>query len=143
MRALYHRLRNHPELQKRPAVTQFARFVVVGTSNTIIDFTIYTILTRLVGLHFLIANTCSFIVAVTWSYVINRIWTFRNRSANVSSQFIKFIVVSLSALALVTILLATFHRGLGINDLIAKALAIGIVMFWNYFLNRHWTFKTI
>lgn len=141
MRALYERIRQHPEIRKRPAVAQFIKFSVVGTSNTTLDFLIYTAMTRLVGAHYLAANLVSFTIATTWSYTMNRLWTFRDRQSRIRTQYPKFIIISAIGLGLTSTLLYVFIDLFNLYDLLAKAFSIGIVLFWNFFMNRRWTFR--
>lgn len=131
----------HPLIARRPALRQFIKFSVVGVSNTTVDFVLFTLLTRVVGLHYLGANILSFTVAATWSYFANRTWTFRDRSARIRSQFPKFALVSGIGLLLTSGLLFLFIDILHVHDLLAKVFAIGIVLFWNFLVNRYWTFR--
>ena len=61
----------------------------------------------------------------------------------------QFLMVSLAGLALnnaiVRLLEDPFGTQLGQPDygyLPAKVIATGVVVFWNYFTNRHWTFNS-
>lgn len=141
MRRLYHAIRQHPQIVKRPGLAQFIKFSLVGASNTVIDFGTYLFFTRLLALHYLPANTLSFTLAATWSYTMNRLWTFRDRSSRIRVQYFKFLFVSLIGLGLVSLLLFFFVEVLGFHDLVAKALAVVIVLVWNFSANRYWTFR--
>lgn len=141
MRALYRRLRHHPQVQNRPGLIQFVKFSMVGVSNTLVDFTIFSLLIYGVGLHYIGANAISFTTATTWSYILNRHWTFRVRHGKVHVQYFKFILVSAVGLGLTTFLLYLFIDRAHLAKILAKALAIIIVLGWNFPLNRHWTFR--
>lgn len=124
-----------------PVAHQFLKFATVGVLNTTIDFSIYTALTRLADWHFLYANAVSFLSAVTVSFWINRFWTFRDRPRRGRRQYVLFFVVNLIALGFNEALLASFVHIAHVHDLIAKALATCLVLFWNFFANRTWTFR--
>ena len=127
-----------------PHIKQFVKFGIVGVGNSIIDFAGFLIATRIFDLHYLAANTLSWTIAVSFSFVVNKFWTFRSReTAVIGKQSIKFFIVSAVALALSLIILDILIRILGIHDLIAKILTIGIIVFWNFFLNKYWTFKPV
>ena len=53
---------------------------------------------RSAGVHYSLAATCSFLVAVTNNYIWNRLWTFRGQRGHVGAQGLRFLVVSLVAL---------------------------------------------
>jgi putative flippase GtrA len=64
------------------------------------------------------------------------------------AQLAKFTAVSLIGLALSNLILLSLESPLGLmlghpawGYLPAKVLATGVVLFWNYFANRAWTFK--
>lgn len=141
MRALYRRIREHPEIVKRPALAQFIKFSLVGASNTLVDFGVYLLCTRAIGVYYLVAHGISFTTAATWSYVMNRKWTFRDTTSRVQTQYIKFLLVSVVGLGLTSLLLYLFVHHLQIHDVIGKALAIPLVLIWNFSINRLWTFR--
>lgn len=141
MRRLYHRIRHHPEVQKRPGLVQFVKFSLVGTSNTLVDFAVFSVLLYGFGLHYLSANVASFTTATTWSYILNRRWTFRARHGKVHVQYFKFILVSIVGLGLNTLILFLLVERAHLAKIIAKALAVLIVLGWNFPINRHWTFR--
>lgn len=135
----------HPRFFK-----QFIKFGIVGTIGMVIDFGVLILLKELFLFPLLIANAFSFSAAVMNNYTLNTYWTFADQEREHRRQLIQFAVVSVIGLTLSTILLFAFHDIAGgvlfatIPDwwyIIAKALAILIVMFWNFLANRFWTFK--
>lgn len=131
-------------LLKRFGIRQFIKFGIVGGMNTAIDYSIYYFLTRSFDYfqeHFLIANLMSFIIAVTNSFLWNKYWTFRDKGKKYHIQFPKFFMVNIIALTISQITLYLLVKELGMNDLISKAVAIVIALFWNFFMNKYWVFK--
>lgn len=126
----------------QPVVRQFVKFSLVGASNTVIDFGTYILLTRVFAVHFLQANTVAFVCAASWSYFWNRTWTFRSSDANIRKQYIKFLIVATIGLGITTGLLYVLVMHTGMDDLVAKVIAVGAVLIWNFFVNRFWTFRT-
>lgn len=101
-----------------------------------------------------VANFFGFIFGVTNGYIWNSRWTFQDSNpAQRHAQFVKFVLVNVVGLILqqiilfvsMNVLLANAsHLRLGIRDLrpfIGEFIAISIVVFWNFFANKHWTFK--
>lgn len=114
---------------------QFIKFCFVGTISTLIDVGTYTLLTRALPFfreYYLIANVISFIVALINSYTLNRKFTFRNKHKKVGVQFTKYITVYTIGLGLSTLILYIFVDIIGLYDLLAKVLTVGIVLFWNF-----------
>lgn len=128
--------------------TRFARFLTVGALGTLLDFSLLTAL-KWVGLPTLFANSLSFSAGVINNFALNARWTFADRRAdNRRMQFLQFLLVSLIGLlinnAIVLLLEAPLGAWLGrqaLGYVPAKILATGVVVFWNYFANKSWTFK--
>src|SRR5690348_2663216 len=77
---------------------QLAKFCVVGALGYLINLAVYDALLQ-ASVHYLVAATCSFLVAVTSNYTWNRLWTFREHRGHVGIQGMRFLAVSLAALA--------------------------------------------
>ena len=119
---------------------QLGKFCVVGAVGYLINLAVYEAL-RHAGVHYLVAATCSFLVAVTSNYTWNRIWTFREYRGHVGVQGMRFFVVSLAALGanlLVLYLLVTYA---GLDKLGAQAIAIVLVTPLNFIGNKLWSFR--
>ncbi|KKQ18707.1 MAG: GtrA family protein [Berkelbacteria bacterium GW2011_GWA1_36_9] len=129
------------ELLKRRVVRQFVKFGLVGLSSATIDWAIYLGLTRFFGFYYIIAKIISFLFAVINSYTWNRRWTFRSTELRRTRQFTKFLVVSGVGLALNTLIMIIVVEKFHLSDIYGLILATGIVTFWNFTINKLWTFK--
>jgi putative flippase GtrA len=118
---------------------QLVRFCVVGATGFVLNLAVYTALLRGLGLHYLVAATCSFLVAVTNNYTWNRLWTFRGQRGHVAYQGLRFLVVSLLALGANLVVLHLLVR-LGTGKVLAQAIAIVLVMPLNFVGNKLWSF---
>jgi len=142
----------------RGEVKLFVKFAAVGAAGALTHFTIFNVLLQLLRFSAYIANTFGFSAAVIQNFFLNRSWTFaEKRGSNASSQLVQFVVVSLlgllinmGVLALVRYTAMPFWQEVFANqpqmatlvgDNFALAVAIGVVMFWNFAINRLWTFR--
>ena len=123
----------------------FLRYSVVGVSNTVIDFGLFFILTRLVKIDILVANPISVETAIIWSFIWNSLWTFSKRKVSkpLIRRFLVFQFVSLGSLILSQDVLFILSKMVGSSDLFAKASTIPIVLVFNYLVNSRWTFRDI
>jgi putative flippase GtrA len=119
---------------------QLGKFCVVGAVGYLINLAVYDALLHK-GVHYLLAASCSFLVAVTSNYTWNRLWTFRELRGHVGVQGMRFFVVSLAALGanLVVLHLLIAYGGLG--KLSAQAVAIVVVTPLNFVGNKLWSFR--
>jgi putative flippase GtrA len=135
------RSRTHAALRARSNWVQLAKFCAVGGVGYIINLAVYTALLH-VGLHYIVAAICSFVVACTSNYFLNRHWTFHDRRGHVGVQGLQFLLVSAASLGANLLVLHVLVR-LGLDDhkTIAQAIAIVVVTPLNFLGNRLWSFR--
>ncbi|TES95224.1 GtrA family protein [Patescibacteria group bacterium] len=126
---------------KQQDLKQFLKFCVVGTVGTAIDFGLFYLLVESAHIWYLLAATISFIVAVINNYIFNKFWTFEDRDKDFLRQFGRFLVVSIIGLGLNVLILYILVEFAGMWYILAKVLATGVVLIWNFFANKYWTFK--
>jgi len=120
-------------------LVQFAKFGIVGVSNTLITLLVYAVLLRL-GVWYLAASAAGFIAGATNGFLINRRWTFRHHVGDAFTP-VRWGIVQGCGLAIneVMLFLLVHHAGLG--KLIAQILATGVVTITTFLANRAWTFR--
>jgi putative flippase GtrA len=127
-------------LRHRGNWVQLAQFCVVGLSGYAVNLVVFTALVRALEVHYLVAAVASFLVAVANNYSLNRAWTFRRNRGHVGVQGARFLVVSTAALAANLVALAVLVR-LGLDEIVAQALAIALVTPVNFAGNKLWSFR--
>jgi putative flippase GtrA len=142
---------NRLGIAQRPReLVRFLKFATVGVIGMVVDFTMLNLLVAVVGLPVWLANIFSFSAAVVSNFTWNRLWTFpESRSRPLFRQLGQFALVNVVGLvineAVLLLVLALIRNFIPApwNYNLAKAFAIGVVLFWNYFVNRMWTYKGI
>lgn len=120
---------------------QFITFALIGVVNTGVSFGTYAFFTRVVGLQPLVANAAAFLIAVTVSFILNRRYTFKGSLGRLHHQYGKFIAVNVVGLGFSELIIWFLHVRHGLHDFLAFGIATVIVLFWNFGVNRWWTFK--
>jgi putative flippase GtrA len=118
---------------------QLAKFCTVGVVGYVVNLAVYSTLVG-AGVHYNLAAACSFLVAVTNNYTWNRLWTFRGQRGHVGYQGLRFLIVSLLALAANEVLL-TMLVASGAGKVVAQAIAIVLVTPINFVGNKLWSFR--
>ena len=132
--------RTREALGRRHNWFQLATFCLVGATGYVVNLVVFTLLVHGFELHYLVAATCSFLVAVTNNYAWNRLWTFSGQRGHVAYQGLRFLVVSTLSLAanlLILHLLVQF----GVGKVLAQAIAIVLVTPLNFVGNKVWSFR--
>ncbi|MFZ5818445.1 MAG: GtrA family protein [Chloroflexota bacterium] len=139
---------------------RFLKFVVVGAIGALIDFGAMNLLTQTASMSLVAAGTISFTCAVLSNFLWNRYWTYpESRSRAVAHQMAMFFAVNIAGVAiripilhfveppLIRFLEPFKLRAPFTAEFVAKnatlALAVGIVMLWNFFVNRYWTYNDV
>lgn len=129
-------------------VERFVKFALVGTLGTVIDFGVLNLLILAFDWSKAVANTVSFSVAVLSNFTWNRLWTFPgSRDRPLRTQLPQFATVNVIGLAINQVIFLSLDRmlfgplfgPLGYN--LAKAVATIVVLFWNFGINRIWTYR--
>ena len=132
--------RTRGALGRRHNWLQLVRFCIVGTSGYVVNLAVFVALLKGLDLHYLLAATGSFLVAVTNNYTWNRVWTFRGQRGHVGYQGLRFLVVSVLALGANLLILHTLVQ-LGLPKVPAQAIAIILVTPLNFVGNKLWSFR--
>jgi putative flippase GtrA len=119
---------------------QLAKFCTVGASGYAVNLAVYATLLKLADAHYLAAAVGSFLVAVSNNYLWNRVWTFRHQRGHVAYQGMRFLVVSVVALAANLVCLSLLV-GVGLGKIVAQAIAIVLVTPLNFVGNKLWSFR--
>lgn len=123
-------------------ISQFIKFSVIGFLNTIINLAVLYMLTEFVGIYYLFSAVIAFIVAVTNSFIFNKIWTFNeNINYKTKSRYIKFFIISISALLVNLSLLYILVEFFEIWYIQAQIIGIITNLLINFLGNKIWTFN--
>ncbi len=139
---------------------RFLKFAFVGLTGAVVDFGVLNFLRLAVGLPLVWAQGISFVLAVTNNFIWNRFWTYpESRNKGAPWQLIQFFIINIIGITIRTPLISwldylflkllnqfeinMFLENYVISQNLALAGSILIVMLWNYFANRYWTYKDI
>ena len=139
---------------------RFFRFALVGALGAVIDFGMFNLLSWRFGVQEVLASIISYITGMASNFTWNRFWTYpESRSKHLAHQITQFTVVNLAGLLIRTLIFATIENPLGaffigllddpaipaetIGHNVALGIAVGIVMLWNFFVNRFWTYNDV
>jgi putative flippase GtrA len=123
-----------------PAIVQFVKFGIVGVSNTLLFFAIYTALVKGFGVWYVAASAIGYIVGAVNGFLLNRRWTFREHIGD-SLTPVRWTVVQGCGLLANLGLVYLFVDGAGLDELLGQACATAIVTVVTFLANRAWTFK--
>lgn len=129
---------------------QFAKFAVVGLSNTLISYLINVLVLRMMSSlnatwDFYLANTVAFLLSVLWSFYWNNKYVFVTNEVHKRSIW-KTLLKTYTAYAFTGLILANFLSWVWIvvcdfSKYIAPLINLIISVPVNFLLNKLWAFK--
>lgn len=140
--------------------TRFLKFMSVGVIGAVVDFGIMNLFSKLFGMALTWAGTISFICAILSNFLWNRYWTYPDsRSRPLARQLVMFFIVNVAGLAIrlpilhfLELPMRRLFERLSLNISLTPvflgknftlAVAVSVVMLWNFFINRYWTYNDI
>ena len=141
-------LTNGPEsLQEGPSVAtaaprtrthvvlQFVKFGIVGVSNTLLTFAVYTVLLKGFDVWYLAASAIGFVAGATNGFLLNRRWTFRGHVGDALTP-VRWAIVQSCGLVLNEGLLFVLVHEARLDELLGQACATVVVTVVTFFANR-------
>ena len=117
------------------------RFGVVGFSGVFVDMGVFYILREIFSLGLTRSAMLSAEVAIFNNFLWNDLWTFGDISRRQPGKrqrlkrFLKFNVICLAGLILNVLIVNLLFNFLGVNEYLAKLIAIAVVTLWNFWIN--------
>lgn len=137
------KIRFLPIIRDHHWLRQFIKFCIVGSISAIINFGVLYSLTEWLHVWYIISAILGFILAVIFNFCLNKFWTFRNldKKRGALNQLLKFLVVSLTGLVINTLIIYNLTEFIKFDYRLSWVFACAAVTFWNFCLNKFWTFK--
>lgn len=134
-------------------VIQFAKFGLVGVSNTVISYVLYAVSLLLfqkfrifIGFDYYIAQIISFMLSVLWSFYWNNKLVFvveEGEKRSIWRALMKtYVSYSFTGLFLNSLLLTLWVQVFHISEYIAPIINLLVSVPINFLINKLWAFKT-
>lgn len=139
---------------------RFLRFAFVGVFGAVVDFGSFNLMSGVFKIPAVLASVISFSLAVVSNFIWNRFWTYPDsRTKRLSFQLTQFTIISAIGLAIRTplfafleprmtrvfnqVTVASFLSSTFLGHNVSLAIAVVVVMMWNFFANRFWTYSDV
>jgi len=123
------------------------KFSAVGISGIFVNMGLLYILTDIVGIYYLSSALVAIEISIINNFCWNDLWTFRSRRelrfGRRLHRFLSFQMVSIGGLLINMAVLYLLTDVAGIYYLVSNLCGIFAAFIWNYFTNRHITWKNI
>lgn len=119
---------------------EFLRYCLVGVFDTALEFALLYLLAIYLEIWYQAAALFSYLVGMVANFILSKSFSFRNTSKEVRKQLLMFFVIGGIGLAWNQFLLFVFHGNMGWDLMLSKAITLGFLVLWHYFMHRNITF---
>lgn len=124
---------------------ELVNYVIVGGMTTVVSWVVYfgnvyTFLDANDAFQLQVANVLSWVIAVAFAYVTNRIFVFKSKEKNIGKELLHFTGSRVSTLILDMVVMFLMVTCMGIHDGISKIVSAVLVTITNYVLSKLFVF---
>lgn len=113
---------------------------IIGSFTSALDFAVFTMLSKYIGIHYIVANCISVLIGISTSFALNRSINFKVKDKT-GKRFLIFLTVGVCGLLLSNVILYVGIDMLSGDELIVKLASIVLVVGFQFILNKFITFK--
>lgn len=119
-------------------------YLVFGILTTAVNFIVYSVATRLFSIEELLANALSWLIAVIFAYITNKLFVFSSKSWTfeiITKELSGFLTARVFSLGVDTLIMFLGIKILLMFDLYVKLFSQVVVVILNYVLSKYFVFK--
>lgn len=134
-------------LENKKIVTKYREimmYIIFGIATTFVNIGVYMFFSNILNINYLISNVIAFILSVTFAFITNKIYVFKQLDFSLSTviqEVISFFSVRLASFGLDMLLLFILVSLLKQNELLAKIIINIIVIILNYVFSKFIVFR--
>ncbi|MBQ7885561.1 MAG: GtrA family protein [Clostridia bacterium] len=124
--------------------TELVAYLFAGVATTVVNYVVYFIATRWMGLGVMAGTWTAWVIAVAFGYVVNKAFVFHTHCQSVGAlvkEACSFFAMRLVSLGMETVLMFVTVELLAMHDLVMKLLTNIVVIIANYVFSKLFIFK--
>lgn len=126
---------------KKSWVKLFFNYVWIAGFATVLDTAVLVFCRVRLGLYVWLSASLGYGCGMTTNFLLNKFVNFSSDSRSFLRQARTFFIVALVGLSMTALLMELFVQGFHLRLLVAKALAIALVMIWSFWGHKNLTFQ--
>lgn len=116
-------------------------FLGIGALTALVYFALFTVIWQLLHIDYRIAVTISYLIAISFHFLMNRRVTFRVARGNFIPHIMKYAVTAFMNY-LITILIVEFSvKLLLLSPYLGVLIAVGVTVVTGYLMLKFWVFQ--
>ena len=126
-------------VKNKGTIAQFLMFAGIGAIGTIGHYTTLIVLVQFWMVDPVVASSFGFIVGAVINYILNYEFTFQSKKRH-REALTKFLIVATIGAGINGFIMYVGVENTNINYMLVQIFATGIVLLWNFIVNKLWTF---
>ena len=123
------------------AMRQFFSYLVCGGVATLVDMSILFVLSNVLQVNHLIAAAFGFLAGVATNYSLNIQLVFKSKGKT-KKELTLFTLIGIGGLLWTEFIIWVLVDNMAFKLMIAKMIAVILVLFWNFFMRKKFVFPT-
>lgn len=119
---------------------EIINYIIVGALTTLVSIGSYWLF-RFIIKDYIILSIISWILAVAFAYITNRLFVFESKNCDIIKEIVKFVSCRLTTLLMEVLLMILFVSVFKINDMVSKIVLQVVVLILNYVFSKIFVFK--
>ncbi|MDO4754078.1 MAG: GtrA family protein [Bacillota bacterium] len=118
------------------AMGELLRYLVTGGSAFLLEYALYLLLYRAVGLDYAFAMTIVYSALFVITFVVTRKWTFKSK-ASAKRQLVLYLMLFLFNLLIGNYLMMRWLVGAGMSAELAPFIKTAMITCWNFLIYKY------
>ena len=135
---------SHPKfiaLLEHLLTLNFIRYLIVGFTTFGLDFGLFHIFDTYTPLKGLPANMTTTLMSLSFNFYMSNFWTFKVGGKDKVKKLQRYSILAVFNYIFTNIFFYVVNVLFGVNAIVTKVIATGIIVCWNYFIYKLWVFK--
>jgi putative flippase GtrA len=126
----------------RTKIIKTIKYIISGGTAAIVDLAFLAIFVDIFKINYLISAVLAFLIAFSVSFILQKFWTFQDKSTEgVHKQATIYFIVSSANLGINTLLMYLFVDHFHIHYFLSQILASGLLAISSYYIYSRFIFK--
>lgn len=120
---------------------EIINYLIFGVLSTVISIASFALFNKVFHIHYNVCNILSWILAVSFAFVTNKLYVFKSKETNIIKDLIKFFASRIATLIIEVIIMFIMVDLIKIDEMISKVIAQIIVIILNYVFSKIFVFN--
>ena len=125
-----------------PTIVRLSKFGIVGLLGTAVYYIALWTMVEILHVPVLVATSMAFLLVALENYALHYAWTFKSTNRH-TTALPKFLLMNVVGFFINFGIMFAGVEKMALNYLVVQAVAIIVVVCWNFLLSSIWIFRSV